>query len=57
MVRKAKRGLHVQEVNPGPEFHLRYDYILTAAEVAKLVEDVMLDTERLVMFTLGKRPK
>jgi hypothetical protein len=55
IVRKARRGLHVMEVNPGPEFKLRYDYIATAAEIAVLVEDVMLETERLCRFYLTEK--
>lgn len=57
MARKAKRGLHVTETNPGPDSNrLRYDYILTAAEVTTLVESVMRDTERLIQWEIEKSP-
>jgi hypothetical protein len=49
IVAKIKRNLCVQETNPGPEYRLRYDYILTAAEVAVVVEQVMRQTERIVV--------
>ena len=56
MVRAAKSKLHLTETNPGPESNrLRYDYILTKADVAMLVETVMRDTERLAAFYLEKK--
>jgi hypothetical protein len=54
IVAAAKRKLHVQQTNPGPEHRLRFDYVLTAAEVAVLVESVMRDTERLVVWHITK---
>lgn len=50
MSTRVRRGLHLIETNPGAQAkHLRFDYILTAAEVRVIVERVMRDTERLTL--------
>ena len=49
--RAAMRKLHLTETNPGPDAsRLRYDYVLTRADLIKLVENVMADTERLAVW-------
>ena len=54
--RRIRRNLHVTEVNPGANSsRLRYDFILTAAEVTALVEEVMRCTERLAVRELERR--
>lgn len=57
LARRARHNMHLIEVNPGPKFQLRFDYILTAAEVTTLVESIMRDTERLVVFHLEREEK
>lgn len=55
IVKRIKRGLHITATNPGPHAtSMRYDYVLTAAEVAVVVEEVMRDTERLTLWVLEK---
>jgi len=50
IARQAKRNMQLVSSNPGAESrHLRYDYILTRAEVVKLVEEVMTSAERLTL--------
>lgn len=55
IARRVRRHLHLQEKNPGPQFYLRFDYVMTAAQVTRMVEEVMVETERLVGFY--NRPK
>jgi hypothetical protein len=51
MVKRSLSHLHLTEVNPGPDsFKLRYDYIATRADIVKVIEDIMLDTERLCKY-------
>lgn len=55
-LRRAARRLHITETNPGPDSsRLRFDYILTRSELGALVEEVMRDTERHLIFHLDKK--
>lgn len=55
IARSMKRNMHLTETNPGADSNrLRYDYILTKAEVDVFVEETMRATERLVRFYLDK---
>lgn len=56
MARHVRRHMHVTETNPSPTSRLRYDYVVTAAEVTCFVEEVMRDTERIINFYL-RNPK
>lgn len=58
MARSVKRNMHLTETSPGPDSNrLRYDYILTKAEVDVFVEEIMRGTERLVRFYLDKEKR
>lgn len=51
IVRAVCGRLHTTEVNPGPDAsRLRYDYIVTRAEITLLVEETMRETERQIVY-------
>jgi hypothetical protein len=52
LAQRTRRNLHQQETNPGPDFRLRFDYVVTASEVTVLIEQIMRETERVVLHYL-----
>lgn len=56
IVRRAARHMVLTQTNPGPDADkLRYDYVVTRAELAAMIEDIMRDTERLAIFYAAKK--
>lgn len=60
-VAKAKRSLHIIEsgersyLNKNEDWVRRYDFLMTPAELANIIEDVMRETERQTLYAIRRK--
>lgn len=56
-VNRTRRRHHLMEVNPGAEYNLRFDTVMSVHEVGHLIEDIITATERACCMRLAKESK